>query len=441
MTSKNLPSFGICPLVSADSLYGLEPKGSRRSFGVIVQRARWLGAEMQIPGTAITVILFGISLSLVLPGSGGLAAQLRAERVLDEAEVPTQNTQSLDPLSGGFFFKDLPGSDQYAGPFDVVLNKGFNMAQASNRDRSIFQAAYGTRHVRNSILHPLASIKNTGGWGNFLKEQILPIQTVDWIKSGFDWDAADNMTWYPNYFGHFIEGGITSRRLSEKLRSQGIPMASAVAGATTMAASLINESYTHPWLVDGTGGTVADLYLFDLGGIVIFSLDPVAGFFAERLHAQVWPSQAAFTVPDFELANNANNLVFKLPIPFIDVASMFFRTAVGSHVGATLHLKDGYDLSIGVGADTTQQKIDPVTGRETVNIRPSSSLYLDRGGSVLASVYWSEVDHRWLSVNVYPGVLNPDFGAWVVVSHSGQFQFGLTHRRAMGLGFGAVASG
>ena len=110
-------------------------------------------------------------------------------------------------------------------------------------------------------------------------------------------------------------------------------------------------------------------------------------------------------------------------------------------MGATLHLKDGYDLSIGGGADTTQQKIDPVTGRETVNIRPSSSLYLDRGGSVLASVYWSEVDHRWLSVNVYPGVLNPDFGAWVVVSHSGQFQFGLTPRRAMGLGFGAVASG
>jgi hypothetical protein len=191
-------------------------------------------------------------------------------------------------------------------------------------------------------------------------------------------------------------------------------------------------------IAQGTGGTVADLYLFDLGGVVVFSLDPVARFFAEKLHANVWPSQAALTAPDFELANNANNLVFKFPLPFTDRFSLFWRTAIGSHLGLTTHMSDGYDLSVGLGADASRQNLDPVTGKESVDIRMSASAYLDRGGSVLASLHWSEVDHRLVAVNVYPGVLHADFGAWVNVDRGGAFQFGLSHRLALGLGFGAA---
>lgn len=354
-----------------------------------------------------------------------------------EARDTTRVSRRTTAEHPAYFFGDRPGSDQYVGPFDVILNKGFNLAQAVNRDRAIFSADYGFAHVRNSILHPVRSIRSTGGWGSWLKEQVLPIQAVAWIRSGFDWGAADNMTWYPNYFGHFIEGGITHRRLAEKLRSRGVPAPTAIAAITTMGSAMLNEAYTHPTLVQGTGGTVADLYLFDLGGVIAFSFDPVARFFSQTLHADVWPSQAALSLPGAELVNNANNLIFKIPIPFVDRASFFVRTAVGSHVGATLHLDDGLDLSLGIGADTERQKIDPVTGSETVDIRLSSSLYLDRGGSVLASLYWSQVDQRLLSVNVYPGVLHRDFGAWAVIEQDGSVRVGLSHRLALGLGLGA----
>ena len=67
------------------------------------------------------------------------------------------------PRDDAYFFKDLPGSDQYVGPLDVLLNKGFNLAQASNRDTHIFSAPYGFDHVKNSLLNPGASINNTGG--------------------------------------------------------------------------------------------------------------------------------------------------------------------------------------------------------------------------------------------------------------------------------------
>jgi len=333
-----------------------------------------------------------------------------------------------------YYYKGLPGSDMYVGPFDVVLNKGFNFAQAENRTRRIFESEYSTRHVWESLAHPLQSIQNSGGWGEFFETQILPVQAWNWIKSGFRWEEVDNMTWYPNYMGHFVEGGITSRRLAEKLRAQGVPYASTLAGVTTMATAVANEMYTHQGLDRGTGGTVADLYVFDLGGVLVFSLDPVARFFAETLR----PGQASLTAPDLELANNANNLVFKFGLPFTDRASLFWRTGIGSHLGVTAHLRGGYDVSVGFGADASRQNIDPVTGKESVDIRLSSSAYLDRGGSVLASIHWSEVDHRLVALNVYPGVLHPDFGAWINVDQDGAFQLGLTHRLALGLGLGAA---
>ncbi len=360
--------------------------------------------------------------SLLLVIAGLLCASLEASGQADTAST--------------YFFRDLPGSDQYGGPFDAVLNKGFNMAQASNRDPAIFSAPYGFAHVRESLFHPVRSIQQSGGWGTFFKEQIFPIQAFNWIKSGFDWGAADNMTWYPNYFGHFVEGGITSRRMAEQLRARGVPFATEIAGVTTMTAAFLNEAYTHPELTQGTGGTVADLYVFDLGGVLLFSVDGVADFFANTLHANVWPSQAALVLPSGEVANNANNLVFKIPLPWVERASVFFRTAVGSHVGGTIHLADGYDVSVGFGADTGRQVIDPVTGEESVDIRLSSAMYLDRHGSVLASIYWSESHERALSVNVYPGVVLPELGAWIVVDREGSLQLGLSHRWTGGVGLG-----
>lgn len=323
------------------------------------------------------------------------------------------------------------------GPLDVLLNKAFNMAQATNRDRRIFTAPYSPQHVVNSLLHPVASIERSGGWGAFIEHELLPVNAVRWIASGFDWGAAQNMNWYPNYMGHLIEGGITSRRLAEKLRAQGVPAPTLVAGAITMTAAAINEAYTHPDFEEGTGGTVADLYVFDLGGVLLFSLDGVARFFAETLHAQIWTGQASLTlVPGVQLANNSNNLVFKIPLGFTDDVSLFLRTAVGSHIGATIHLGGGHDLSFGIGADTSRQRNDPLTGRETVDIRPSASLWLDRDGSVLASVYWSTVDRRSLAINVYPDVAMPGFGAWLAVTRNYALEFGLSHRSALGLGLG-----
>lgn len=55
---------------------------------------------------------------------------------------------------------------------------------------------------------------------------------------------------------------------------------------------------------------------------------------------------------------------------------------------------------------------------------------------MLASVNLSLLDHRLVSMNVYPGVIHPTLGAWFVVRRDKAIEFGISHRNALGLGLG-----
>ena len=327
------------------------------------------------------------------------------------------------------FYKGRPfGTDAYTGPLDVILNKGFAVAQFTNRDRYIFDYDYGTRHVWASITEIGSNVEKYGGWRKLVGDEILPI-SLDWRE----WK------WAPNYFGHILEGGITSRRLAEWNRAHGVPAPSLTAAVATMGASVINEMYAHPGYTEGTAATATDLLLFDPLGIVLFSIDGIADFFSGPLRGNVWGSQAALTF-DGELVNNGNNLILKLPISPFPSSSVFIRAGLAFTPGFTFHRDDGLDVSIGFGAEGRIQNIDPETGEETPELGLGGGVFVDRHGSLLVSVMASEVEHRRFVVNVYPGVLDIGggrLGGWFLIREDWAFRFGISIAGALGLGVAA----
>ena len=339
-----------------------------------------------------------------------------------------------------FFYRDLPfGSDRVTGPLDVVFNKGFAFGLASNRDGHVFDYDMGWDHVRHSTSDPFGQIRRAGGWGEFIKTQLFPLNVFEWIGNGFDWEEAGDLGWYPNYMGHLVEGGITHRRLLEWYRSRGVNRAHAtiLAGVTTMAASIINEAYTHPEVIqqDGSAATVADLYFFDPLGIILFSFDGPARFFAEDLGATVWPGQAAFT-PDGELLNTWNHLVLKLDVLPGDALDLFVRTGVGGYLGVTWNRPDGVDISLGAGVDADEQKLSERTGLETVRTTAGAGVFIDRYGSLLASLMIGASRERAAAINIYPGIAHPDLGMFMQVGHDGRMSFGISTGYTLGIGLG-----
>ncbi len=271
--------------------------------------------------------------------------------------APDSSATSRD--DGPYFYKGLSyGSDANIGPLDVLLNRGFAVAQQSGRNRKIFDYRYGTRHVANSFAHPLEAIERAGGWWEVISTEVLPLA----------WGTG-SMKWAPNYFGHVIEGGIAYRQLWEWFEARNVRMPGLLSGVTTMAAAMLNELYEHPYLQIGSASTLVDLLLFDTGGILLFSNDSVARFFPRSLKANVWPTQAAITLPDGQIMNNGNNLTLKFPLSPIPSTSIFMRTGLNAQLGLTLHSAGGLDFSAAVGMDAIRMLIDPVTGEETADLK------------------------------------------------------------------------
>lgn len=349
---------------------------------------------------------------------------LQAQEAADSADAAGGPSSDV-----GYFYRGLDyGSEAYMGPLDVLLNKGLALAQTEVVDRRVFQFPYGFEAVNHALTHPQEAIERGGGWWDFLRKEIFPLTY-----------HPDDVKWYTNYTGHLIEGGIHWRRLTEWYRRRGVPWPGLVAGITTTGAAYLNELYEHPEPQIAGAGTIADLYVFDLAGILLFSSDGVSRFFAEKLHANVWPGQAAITLPGGELQNNAGYLTFKFPWGVVPRSSVFFWTGIGAGLGLTFHRPGDLDISVAVGNDARAMRVDSVTGEESAILTLSGGVFVDRKGSLLASAHVSDVPHRLVKLNVYPGVLGGigrEIGLWVVVTRDLELRFGFTNRHLLGVGLG-----
>jgi len=360
----------------------------------------------------------------VLIGGGG-ARPLSAQSPEPRDSLDTHHERRAGP----YFFHGLPyGSEAYYGPFAVLLNKGFALSLTEGMTRKLADFPYGARSVLDAMAHPGRAIERGGGWDKFVREEMLPL-TVKF----------DDVKWWTNYTGHLLEGGVHWRQLTEWYQQRGVPLAGLFSGLTTMSASFLNEVYESNGSTVGTSGTVADLYFFDLAGIALFAIDPVARFFSHSLHTTLWTGQAAVVFPAVETDNNSSHVFFKLPVHPVRNSSIFMWLGVGGGVGLTLHRDRDLDISFGAGTDAKARWVDPVTGEEHGSLTFGGGIWIDRRGSLLASAHVSEVDHRMLRVNIYPGVLGGigrEIGFWFILSEDFEPRFGISSRHALGLAIG-----
>ena len=338
---------------------------------------------------------------------------------------PSVPRQSVDSL----LYQRLPyGSEALYSPLSVILNKGFDHFQARNARRDIWTFPYGATYkgaILDAVRHPIAAIERHPGWKPWLRTEVLPL-------SFNTRDAA----WVVNYTEHLIAGGLTYRMLGAWYAEHGVPVPRVWAAVTTMAAATLNEAAEFAGAERAAASTVADLWLFDLGGIALFNVDALVRVFGGTLQAADWSNQATFT-SDGALRNNGQYFVYKVPLPH-HRWRLFLRGGMGVQGGLTRTLSDGYALSVAAGGDTEVRLVDPVTRAESIRLRPGGGLYLDRHHSLLASLTAGPAVQR-LTLNLYPGVLPGrlrDLGVWGAITHDGRPLWGVVHRQLLGTGFG-----
>ncbi|MBM4157338.1 MAG: hypothetical protein FJ216_00965 [Ignavibacteria bacterium] len=321
------------------------------------------------------------------------------------------------------------GSESMYNPINFFLNSGYDIIQYDKYSKNILKYPYGTgfKNVGQNLINPIGPI-NRYGWWNFFKREVLPFAY-----------SKDESQWFPNYQLHLLGGGLTYAALEDWYRYNKFSYPKTLAFTTKMMIDYMCESVENGDYVGDDVSVISDMYIFNLGGAILFSFEGVKKFFSEKLNFADWSLQPSFTIPTVSLENNGQYFSMKWKIPYIPKIHLFYFFGMTTLTGLSYKFDSGDAISIGVGARASDRFVtDPRTNRYEVAIAWDLGFFYDRNNSLMTSLFYSVYTENRLSLNVYPGLFkfgNLSPGFWVVLKNNGKMMFGLTTSWAPGIAF------
>jgi hypothetical protein len=319
-----------------------------------------------------------------------------------------------------FYKKRNFGSEALYNPLNLILNGSFDINQLDGHSRNIFSFPYNkaTENVFRNLTNPIPAI-NHYGWSNFFTDEILPIHL---FRKGAQW--------WPNYQLHLIGGGMTFTMTKEWYQLHNFDSPVLYSIGTMAVYHFLNEVVENGAYNGDNAGTVADFFIFDAGGIVLFSFPSVNKFFSEELRLADWSLQPTFSLPRFRLHNNGQYFSIKWKLPFSEKISLFYYFGMNGLTGLSYKLPNATSLSLGAGLRAKQLvTLNSQRHKETVSVVWNSGIFYDKDNSLLASLFFSGLTDYTTQFNIYPGLFrikNFSPGIWFVLGKKGNVLMGIT---------------
>jgi hypothetical protein len=334
-----------------------------------------------------------------------------------------------------FYHGSDQGSESLINPIFMVLSGGYDIIQAENRPNNPFEIDYktGFRNVMSNLGSPFDNIRRYG-WSDFFFTEVVP--------RSFQTTQAQ---YWPNYTAHLIGNGMSYRMMSEWYRFHRYPYPGLLSGLTMAAMHILNEVVENGDFAGSNVDPIADLYIFDPLGMVLFSFDPVCRFFSRTMSMNDWSSPFSFDPWNRTIENNGQNFIMKCRLPKTRSWSVFYYYGNHGQAGLSVRRQNGESFSLGGGMVST--KLVNAAGKDTSQVRYLTvklaytiGLFYDRDNSLLASLIYSDRKDNMVQLNIYPGLiriasLSP--GLFVLVNrdrhiitgvHLGKFPIGLAKR-------------
>ncbi|MGD0338220.1 MAG: hypothetical protein ABSB78_05475 [Bacteroidota bacterium] len=330
--------------------------------------------------------------------------------------ISTGITRAQQP----YFYKGYDyGSDAVYNPISVILNGGFDMFQVSHQ-RNIGKVPFyqSGKNVLRNILDPIGPIRRYGWW-NFLQEQVIPISF-----------NRENAQYWPNYSLHLIGGGMEYTMMKEWYEYNNCAYPRLFSIVTLYTYHFINEITENDTYIGDNVDPIADLCLFDVGGIILFSFDNVNEFFSKTLNLADWSLQPSFSVRNLHLHNIGQFFSVKWKFPFSDRWHLFYYFGTNGMGGVSYKCPDGDAFSFGVGmAASDLILLNRTSNKKTLDLVWDIGFFYDRNNSLLASLSITKKTDYIANLNIYPGVVrigNFSPGLWCAYCEREGLLLGLT---------------
>jgi hypothetical protein len=298
-----------------------------------------------------------------------------------------------------YFYEGKPyGSEAIYSPVRVIINGGFGIMQISNRpnDLSTVNFKNGFDNVVFNLTHPLETISKFG-WERFLTREVIPTSV-----------QLKNAQYYPNYKLHLIGGGFTYRAFVDWYRWHHYPSPRVWALTSWFAYHFLNEIVENNAYVGHNVDPIADFYIFNTAGLLLFSFNGVARFFSNTLNMQDWSFMPGYDPVLNTIENNGQNFIIKIKLPFLDRWSYFNHWGVNGMFGLSYLRDDSTSISFAGGVVAKELiNVENNSGvRElTTNLVWTAGIFYDLNNSLLTSLILAGTKGYKARLNVYPGVL------------------------------------
>lgn len=291
------------------------------------------------------------------------------------------------------------GSESEYGPVSYIINGGFDILQTENQSRNLNDIRYmtGVRNVTFNLASPFKSI-SAYGVRQFFADEILPV-------SG----DKKNMQWVPNYQLHLIGGGMEYRAMAEWYAAHGFQYPKTASLVTMAVQHFVNEVVENNGYVGRTVDPIADIYVFDPLGIVLFSFDPVCQFFGETLNMADWSYQPAYNPTLGNLENAGQNFIVKYKLPFDNRYALFYHFGMNGLLGMSYEYRKSESITLAAGVRNAENILVPdVAGarKQTATLQWNAGIFYDRNNSLLCSILVTGQRSYGLVANVYPGLIS-----------------------------------
>lgn len=335
-----------------------------------------------------------------------------------------------------YFHSELDyGSDSQFHPIQASIHVSFDILRSASYQSNPFEIDYETAfsNVAHNIAHPFDAIDGTGGADEFIAHEVFPYKGL----------SGEYGQWIPNYSLHMIGEGMLYRKLSSWYEAHNVPAPRLVGLLNLAAAQFMNEVSENGSFTGPNSDPVADFFIFNPLGYILFSFDPVAEFFSTTVKTSYWPDQAAIDITSGRLLNVGSNYSFKIQLPLTDWR-LFYYTGSSGLLGLSVPISRTENISLGGGTRmfTMNPRYTDAGGRTMIpdDLQPELGVFWDRNDSLLASVILSGPEHPRIAVNVYPGLLQFQgftAGFFAAAGHYDGLSAGVTFSwTPLGLGFG-----
>lgn len=308
------------------------------------------------------------------------------------------------------------GSQALYNPIYLLVNGSYDIIQLDGHSREIFAFPFGTasRNVLKNLGEPFGPISRFG-WGNFLRNELFPI---NWSKTGGQW--------WPNYQLHLVGGGMTYVAMREWYAYYRFPSPALSSFVTMASYHLLNEFVENEAYVGDNVDPIADLYVFDLGGILLFSFDSINEFFSKTLNLADWSLQPSFSPNRFTLHNNGQYFSVKWKFPFSTQWYLFYYFGMNGLTGLSFKIDECSALSFGAGLrEKLVRVVNTTTNQKSGELVWNIGMFYDKENSLMASLFLSGLTDNVVNLNVYPGIVGTGSfspGLWLIMNRHGNLQ-------------------